>query len=256
MNDRKSAALTIGRSDYRETSQIVTFYSREFGKLRTLAKGSKRPKNKFDGPFDLLTYGEIVFIYKPVNRLQILTECKVRDNFAGLRRDYKRIQSAMYLAEFLDQMTEVEDKYPDLFDLSIETLQELAEGSVATNLLMISFSARALKYLGYMPVISHCIRCESPEVTSPIGSRSAVGKGEVTFSLKRGGVVCPECQDIEPAGRITTLGVLSLLRQLCQGRIALDKFRISGPMLAELAGFLRDYINQINGRGLRCLAIG
>lgn len=249
MDYRKSAALTIGRSDYRETSQIVSFYTREYGKLRVLAKGSKRPKNNFDGPFDLLTYGQVVFVYRPTNRLQTVTEFKVRDNFGGLRRDYKRIQSAMYLAEFLGQMTEIEDKHPDLFDLSVETLRELAEGTVASNLLMISFSARALKCLGYMPIISHCIKCESPKVT--LGD-----KGEVTFSLRRGGVVCPECRDKEPDGRVTILGVLSCLKQLSQGHIALDKFRISDQMFQELAGFLRDYINQIHGRGLRCLSIG
>lgn len=235
--------MTIGRSDYRETSQIVSFYTREYGKLRTLAKGSKRPKNNFEGPFDLLTYGQVVFAHRPTNRLQIVTEFKIWDNFAGLRRDYKRIQSAMYLAEFLGQMTEIEDRHPDLFDLSIEALRELAEGTVASNLLMISYSARALKYLGFMPIISHCIKCEKPEVTSG-------DKGEVILSLRRGGVVCPACQDMEPIGQKTTLGVLSCLRQLSEGRITLDKFRISSRMFADLGRFLTDYINQIHGRGL------
>ncbi|MHC4433863.1 MAG: DNA repair protein RecO, partial [Planctomycetota bacterium] len=45
----KDMAICIRAVDYSETSQIVTLFARDTGKIGAIAKGSKRPKSKFDG---------------------------------------------------------------------------------------------------------------------------------------------------------------------------------------------------------------
>ena len=38
----KTPAITLRRTDYKDSSQIITFYTRDFGKIQALAKGLKR----------------------------------------------------------------------------------------------------------------------------------------------------------------------------------------------------------------------
>ena len=57
----KDLGICISAIDYSETSQIVTFFTRETGKISAIAKGSKRPKSAFGGPIEILAYGNIVF---------------------------------------------------------------------------------------------------------------------------------------------------------------------------------------------------
>ena len=57
----KDTAICIRAIDYSETSQILTFFTRDTGKIGAIAKGSKRPKSSFGGPFEIFSYGKIVF---------------------------------------------------------------------------------------------------------------------------------------------------------------------------------------------------
>ena len=49
-----SEAIVIRTIDFSETSLILTLFSREFGKVRGIAKGARQLKNSFDSALDLL----------------------------------------------------------------------------------------------------------------------------------------------------------------------------------------------------------
>ena len=64
MSLEKADALVIRQVDFSESSRVVTFFSREFGKFAALAKGAKRLKGPFDAALDLLSACRVVFIRK------------------------------------------------------------------------------------------------------------------------------------------------------------------------------------------------
>ncbi|OHB35740.1 MAG: hypothetical protein A2Y08_03670 [Planctomycetes bacterium GWA2_40_7] len=49
----KTPAITLRRTDYKDPSQIITFYTRDYGKIQTLAKGLKRSVKGISGSIDL-----------------------------------------------------------------------------------------------------------------------------------------------------------------------------------------------------------
>src|SRR5437763_536855 len=57
----KSAAVVIGSFDLGESDRVVTFYAREHGKVRGVAKASRRMRSRFGGALELFTLGELVF---------------------------------------------------------------------------------------------------------------------------------------------------------------------------------------------------
>jgi DNA repair protein RecO (recombination protein O) len=80
----KDTAICIRAIDYSETSQILTFFTRDTGKIGAIAKGSKRPKSSFGGPFEIFSYGRIVFAESNKDKLSTLTEFET--DFGPLRR--------------------------------------------------------------------------------------------------------------------------------------------------------------------------
>src|SRR5712692_4046351 len=83
----RATALVIRGADFSETSRIVTLWTKEFGKVRALAKGGRRLKSNFDVALDLLTVCGIVFIRKTSTSLDLLTEAQVQERFGQLRHD-------------------------------------------------------------------------------------------------------------------------------------------------------------------------
>ena len=75
---RRTAAVVLRPRDYSETSKIVTFYTRDHGKVRAIAKGAKRKKSDFLGILDPLSLLEIVYI-QGKGGLHILTEAHLID---------------------------------------------------------------------------------------------------------------------------------------------------------------------------------
>ena len=77
MAAEQALALVVRGTDWSETSRITTLFTREFGKVRGLAKGGRRLKSSFDVSFDLLTVCRVVFLRKAHGGLDLLTEARL-----------------------------------------------------------------------------------------------------------------------------------------------------------------------------------
>src|SRR5437870_4961510 len=133
MSMEKATALVIRGSDFSETSRIVTLWTREFGKVRALAKGGRRLKSNFDVALDLLTVCDIVFIRKTSGNLDLLTEAQVQERFPQLRCDLAALYAAYYVAELLDAWTQDYDPHALLFDEALVTLRKLGLSGIVTG---------------------------------------------------------------------------------------------------------------------------
>jgi len=98
-------AVCIRHLDWSQTSQIVVLLTEHHGKLRGLAKGSKRlsPSSvqKFSGGIELLTAGQVVASVRPSQELATITEWDLHDDCLHLRQDLRRQRVALYAADIL-----------------------------------------------------------------------------------------------------------------------------------------------------------
>src|SRR3954470_7976399 len=127
MPAEKALALVVRGTDWSESSRIATLFTREFGKVRALAKGGRRIKSRFDVAFDLLTVCDVVLIRKHSGGLDLLTEARLVEKFPALRNDLKALYAGYYIAELLADGTADYDPHPLLFDAALSSLRRLAE---------------------------------------------------------------------------------------------------------------------------------
>src|SRR5439155_7333286 len=133
MPAEKAQALVLRTTDWSESSRIATLWTREFGKVRALAKGGRRLKSNFESALDLLTVCSIVFLRKSSGSLDLLTEAQVLQRYPRLRTDLPALYAGYYVAELLGDWTEDYDPHPLLFDEARATLESLGSADVPTG---------------------------------------------------------------------------------------------------------------------------
>jgi DNA repair protein RecO (recombination protein O) len=247
MPTEKAAALVLRTTDWSETSRIATLWTREFGKVRVLAKGGRRLRSNFENALDLLTHCSIVFLRKSSGTLELLTEAQVVQRFPRLRDDLAALYAAYYVAELLADGTQEYDSHPPLFDEALATLRELggaAAGSPAPEAgpRVARFEMVALRELGHAPALEVCASCGA----------AAAGAG-LAFSAAAGGVLCPPCRPRAPrdARPLSPAAWLALRALAAPG----DAWRRpwDPAVRAEVRQVLNGYVTFLMGRRPRLL---
>src|SRR5438067_13018437 len=128
----KALGLVVRTYDWSESSRIAVIWTREFGKVRALAKGGRRLKSNFEVALDLLTVCGIVLIRKSNGSLDLLTEAQVQERFPQLRHDLAALYAAYYVAEMLNDWTQEHDPHALLFEAALGTLRNLGQPGVLT----------------------------------------------------------------------------------------------------------------------------
>ncbi len=121
----QTEAVVLRSLDYGETSQIVTLFTREKGKIGVMAKGARRAKTPFGATLQPMAYSEVVFYFKPTRTLQILSESTHVESFHRLRENLARITVGLRIVELVDALMEEEDPQPSVFALLVRLLRRL-----------------------------------------------------------------------------------------------------------------------------------
>ena len=150
MASTDTSGIVLRTTDWSETSAIVTWFTRDLGKLRTVAKGAYRRKSPFSGKLDLFYLNDIVFIPSRSGDLHTLSECYVENPFPHIRERLDVFTAASYCCEFVDLATEPEGPVPELFELLAGSLTAFDEGRL-TPLSVPLFELLALDRLGFRP---------------------------------------------------------------------------------------------------------
>ena len=140
-------ALLLRRTRLTETSFIITWFTADHGKLKTVAKGARRPQSRFAGLLDLFFDCEIQFARSRKSDLHILREVTLHEPHGQLRTDYTRVALAAYFVELLELTTEPEHPAPELHDLLRRALHHL-NGQPASRRALVHFEAELTRLLG------------------------------------------------------------------------------------------------------------
>lgn len=146
----RATGIVLRQYPVTETSLILTWFTRECGKLRTIAKGARRSKSPFRGEVEPFYFDEILFVRSRRSDLHILHECSLLEPHRNLRQDYQKLSAATYFCELVDLATEPEQAEPRLFELLRSTLSTLNRNAWQA-LWLHHFEINLLAALGFDP---------------------------------------------------------------------------------------------------------
>ncbi len=236
MPTEKTSAIVLRLVDFSESSCVVTLFTENFGKIGALAKGARRPKGPFDSALDLLAVCRIVFIHKSSDALDLLTEAKLERRFRAGSRELSRLYAGYYVAELLQDLTDIADPHPELYREADRMLRDLdRDGETAK--LVFRFEVTTLRLLGFLPSLDACVRCGEP-----------VRDGRrVLFGQLAGGVLCQGCRGGQKQVVSLSAEVLSIFRRLASPDSKAGDLEIDRQRRGELRGLLNSYLSNLLG---------
>ncbi len=150
MPARVSEAFILRTYPLREADLIVSFLSRDQGKLRGVARRARRPKSTFGSGLERLSYVKFSYFQRENRELVNLDSCELVQSQFGLLGDYAAGVALDYLSEVCDQLLPPGEPSERFFRLLIAVLEDLhVEGNVwkAINY----FTLWAVRLSGFLP---------------------------------------------------------------------------------------------------------
>ena len=202
----RSEALTLRKMPLGEADLIVTFFTRENGKLQAVGKGARKNSSKLVGHLEPLT--QVNLSLARGRSLDIVTQAQVVTNFPPLKDHLDAITKGLYLAELVDGFGSESQPNLPLYQLSLDTLHSIARDP-DSDLPLRYFELRLLQASGLMPELYHCVECRNP-----------LQENKHRFSPNVGGVLCLDCSPAEARIRPLSVRALKVLRLFHRGRQA------------------------------------
>jgi DNA repair protein RecO (recombination protein O) len=149
MDAERAEGIVLRVAPVTESSLVVTWFTREFGKLKTLAKGARRPKSPMRGKLDLFYRDEILFLWSRRSDLHLLQECFLEEPHAAIRESLGRVTASSFACELVELAMEVEDANGRVFELLAQVLSAVERD--AGEVVLIWFELQLLAACGWAP---------------------------------------------------------------------------------------------------------
>lgn len=240
----KTEAVVLHTRRFRESSKIVTLYTREHGKMSVVAKGVVQPKSRYGSTIQPMAYLSVLVYRKEGRDLQNLSNAETVERFGVLTGSLERMTAGMGIVEIVDAAMHDEDRNEPLFETLVAALRALNAPAANESSVHLWFLIRLATILGYAIRTDECGVC---------GERFEHGE-VIPYSLSIGAPLCAEHRE-SMAYRALSLGAFKLLESLNAldideaSRIDADP-RFASELSDALAAFIRFHVE-----GLRRLKV-
>jgi len=238
----KTDAVLLKKTELRETSLILDFFTEESGKIKGVLKGVRSPEPQFGALFELFTLDRIVFYEKKNKDIFIVSQCELIDFFPALRGDLEKLGYASYFVELIEYAVGSGERNVAIFNLLVDSLKALCKPGSAKRITRV-FEIKLIKELGFMPRLKECTNC---------GKTGFSGKAR--FSIKGGGILCGECSQSDLYSRSVLAGTLNFIEHVSGASMErVSRIKVSKDVGIELERMMSDFLDFHIGRRFKSL---
>lgn len=174
MAARMSESFILRTYPYREADLIVSFFTRDQGKLRGIARRARRPKNAFGSGLERLSQATVSYYQKENRELVNLNSCELVHSQFGLASSYEASLALDYIAEITEQLLPPAEANERHFRLLIAVLDYLRKGGnvwqAATYFAL--WSVRLAGFLPDLPVTPKSREIGMEMLVTPVSALS------------------------------------------------------------------------------------
>jgi DNA repair protein RecO (recombination protein O) len=166
---------------YRESDLIVWLITREAGLISAIAVGARKSRKRFANLFDIANVISVKAARRRRGMARVDSGMLIH-GFWELSQSVQLLAAACHVVELTRRFSVEDHAEPEIFDLVVIALKELAAEGVGQFRLR-AFEMGILALAGLAPNLEHCIGCQ----------KKAGPGDDVKFSIARSGIVCGKC---------------------------------------------------------------
>jgi len=145
----KTEAIILKCDNYRETSKLVTFYSKSHGKLRGIAKGVRNTKSKWGGVLQSMAYVNMMYYFKENRTLHLISSAEYVKSFGQIYDDFDKLQVGFRIIELANKTTMENHQNELLFHLLVKSLENLNLATKNYVNVLFNYEFNLAKLLGF-----------------------------------------------------------------------------------------------------------
>jgi DNA repair protein RecO (recombination protein O) len=151
-----SEAFVLRSYPYREADLIVSFFTRDQGRLRGIARRARRPKSSFGSGLERLSQVNMQYFQRENVELCKMDGCELLQSQFALANNYTASVGLDFIAEVCDQILPAAEPNERFFRLVVATLEHMRQTppdrtEEATWTAIQYFSLWAVRLSGFLP---------------------------------------------------------------------------------------------------------
>ena len=194
MPARETEAIILKTFSLGEADRLVSFFGRSSGRMRGVAAGARRIKNRYGSTLETLSHVQLWYIEKETRDLVRIQQCELLESFHKSQSDYGLSTGLAVVSEVSEQVLPEHETAESMFRLLLLTVREI-ERTGTWQLPLSYFAFWTVRLGGFLPQFDRCAACGLS-----FGSQAAF------HAPWEAGLVCEKCRrsgmrPLHPEGR-------------------------------------------------------
>lgn len=225
----KTEGIVLKEMRYRDTSKILSIYTKKYGKVSVMARGAYKPRSMIIANTQPFSYNEYQ-LYKGKS-FYYLNQGDIIDSFYSIREKMERVVYGQYMLELMDKSIPEEQENERLFMLLLKGLQVLSSLDKDYLKYIIAYELKFISFLGYRPFLDKCVLCGS------------LDKSNIKYSIQEGGIICSNCFTKDPFSIYIDNEILDVMQKLLYSPLEkTSDVKVSKDYIYKLHNIIVEYI--------------
>jgi DNA repair protein RecO (recombination protein O) len=182
MPARETEAIILKTFPLGEADRLVSFLGRATGRMRGVAGGARRIKNRYGSTLQLLSHVQVWYTEKETRDLVRIQQCEPLESFNKSQSDYFLSTGMAVVSEVAEIALPEREASEPMFRLILLTAQEI-ERTGEWSLPLSYFAFWTVRLGGWLPRFDRCANC-----STPFDARAAY------FASWEPGLLCEKCR--------------------------------------------------------------
>ena len=182
MPARETEAIILKTFPLGEADRLVSFLGRSSGRLRGVASGARRLKNRYGSTLEVLSHVQLWYVEKETRDLVRIQQAESLESFYKAQSDYSLSTGLAVVSEVSELVLPEHEVSESMFRLILLVAREI-ERTGDWDLPLSYFAFWTVRLGGWLPRFDRCAACGAP-----LGSKPAL------YDAHQPGLFCEKCR--------------------------------------------------------------
>jgi DNA repair protein RecO (recombination protein O) len=242
MPARETEAIILKTFPLGEADRLVSFLGRASGRVRGVAAGARRVKNRYGSTLEVLSHVQIWYVEKETRELVRIQQCELLESFNKSQSNYELSTGLAVISEAAELVLPDHEAAEPMFRLILMTAREI-ERTGDWALPLSYFAFWTVRLGGWLPRFDRCSACGTE-----------FGSGAAYYAPWEPGLLCEKCR--RPGMKPLHLEARQLAERFTGERLdRIEKLVASSIALTEVREAALNWIEHHSDRKLKTRAL-